>query len=262
VKIALISMDQRWEDPAANLDRCRELTAEAAALGSELVVFPEMTLTGFTMHATAFAESPDESPTLRAFRELAADAGVAIAFGVVLHGHERPRNTLVVVDATGAEVARYAKMHPFSLAGESEHFEAGDEVVSARVAGIDIGLSVCYDLRFPLLYSALAPEVAALLVIANWPAPRIAHWHALLRARAIESLCYAIGVNRTGSDANGHEYPPSSAVYGPSGEALEPLSSAGEVEVYEIDAQLVARYRERFPFLLDRREVPVRGAPR
>jgi omega-amidase len=256
MRLALISLDQRWEDPAANLERCRALAATASSLGADLAVFPELTPTGFTMQPARFAEDPHDSPTVAAFRALAREAGLALAFGVALRGRARPRNTLVVVDAAGVELARYAKLHPFSLAGEADHYEAGDALATAEVAGARVGLSVCYDLRFPALYHALAPACAALLVVANWPAPRIAHWHALLQARAIEGVCYAVGVNRTGTDPNGHEYPRSSTVVSPAGDVLAPEATSGEIDVFMLDPELVARTRRRFPFLDDRRAIP------
>jgi omega-amidase len=252
VLVGLVSLDQAWEDKEANLAQCRLRAARAAAAGARLVVFPEMTLTGFTMNSAEVVEDGTDSATIRAFVALAAELDVHIAFGVVLAGAVRPRNCLVVVGPEG-ELARYAKLHPFSHAGEDAHYEGGDELATVAIDGVRIGLTVCYDLRFPELYSALAPQCDAVLVIANWPAPRISHWHALLRARAIDSQCYVIAVNRTGRDANGIEYPASSQVISPRGEAVSPLETADALDVYEVAPQQVARYRAAFPSLKDRR---------
>lgn len=253
VRVGLVSLDQRWEDKAVNLRSCREFAAAAAQAGAGLVVFPEMTLTGFTMNAPAMAEDPETSGTVASFAEIASQNRVVVAFGVVLRGRTRPRNTLVVLDADGNEAGRYAKVHPFTYAREHEHYEGGDEPVVARVGGVSLGLTVCYDLRFPELYAALAPCSDVLLVIANWPARRIAHWHALLVARAIESQCFVIAVNRTGRDANGVEYPRSSVVVAPDGSAVGAHASDGALDLYDLDIAEVARYRQRFPVLLDRR---------
>jgi predicted amidohydrolase len=261
MNVALISLDQVWEDRAANLARCRELTVRAVALGAELVVFPELTLTGFTMDATSFAEPPDASETIAAFAALAREAGVHIAFGVVLEGASRPRNTLVVVDRAGRELGRYAKVHPFTYAGEADHYEGGEALVVVEVNDVAYGLSICYDLRFPELYAALAPACDALLVIANWPAPRIAHWETLLRARAIEGQCFVAGVNRTGSDGNGNDYPRSSRAYGPAGTVVLPQRTEDVIDVVGIDAAEVRAYRAAFPVLRDRRRDVYGAAP-
>ncbi|HUF51775.1 MAG TPA: nitrilase-related carbon-nitrogen hydrolase [Longimicrobiales bacterium] len=253
VHIALASLAAAWEQKEPNLERCRTLCAQAAALGAELVAFPEMTLTGFTMAAAAAAEAPTDSWTIRSFADCARAAGVAVAFGVVLRTSARPVNCLVLVDSTGAERARYAKIHPFSHAAEDAHYDSGGALAAAPVAGMTLGFSVCYDLRFPELYTALAPACAALLVIANWPAARIAHWDALLTARAIECQCYMIGVNRTGVDGNGIGYPRSSRVIDPRGAVLQPEVVADELDLYTLDAAHVAAYRRAFPTLRDRR---------
>lgn len=253
MRIALVSMDQAWEQPAANLAKCRELAATARSLDADLVVFPELTLTGFTMNATSFAEPPDASPSIEAFSTIATGLSVACAFGVILQGRERPTNTMVLVDASGRERARYAKLHPFSHAGEHDSYEGGDDLVVARLDDVALGLAVCYDLRFPGMFAELAPHCEAILVIANWPERRIEHWHALLRARAIEGQCCVIGVNRTGTDGNGIAYPRSSVAFDAQGNALLPVASAGVIDVVEVDAAAVRAWREAFPALRDRR---------
>jgi predicted amidohydrolase len=253
MRIAMVSLDQVWEAPASNLAACRQHAARAVELGAELVVFPELTLTGFTMDATSFAEDPDGSPTIGAFSALAAEQRVHIAFGVALRGRERPRNTLVVVDRDGGEVARYAKVHPFTYAGESESYEAGEDLVVARLDDVAIGLSICYDLRFPGMFAALAPRCDALLCIANWPGRRVRHWEALLQARAIEGQCCVFGVNRTGTDGNGIEYPASSHAFDARGDVLPVVAEAGEVKVVAMDPATTAEYRAAFPVLRDAR---------
>jgi predicted amidohydrolase len=253
VKIALASLDQAWEDKAANLRRCAELCATAAAWGADFIVFPEMTLTGFTMRAAAVVETQDHAPTIDAFKDLAREHNLHVAFGVVLEGEDRPLNTLVVVGRAGNELARYAKIHPFSFADEHKHFDAGDALACARVARVTFGLTVCYDLRFPELFASLAHDCEAMLVIANWPERRIEHWHALLRARAIDCQAFVVGVNRTGTDENGIVYPRSSQAFGPLGDRLHAEQSSGELDLFTLDPAVVTRYRRAFPILRDRR---------
>jgi predicted amidohydrolase len=253
MRVALVSLDQRWEDKEANLALCDDACARAAAHAADMVVFPEMTLTGFTMNATSIAEHPDDSPTIRAFTERAQHHDLAVAFGVVLHGSARPTNSMCVVARDGSELARYAKIHPFSHARETEFFEAGSTLATADVGDITLGLTICYDLRFPELYSTLAGSCAALLCIANWPQARIQHWHTLLTARAIDNQCYMIGVNRTGTDGNGIHYPSSSQIIDPRGEPVREEVVDGDVALFTIEARTVAAYRRAFPTLRDRR---------
>lgn len=253
MKVGIASLDQQWEDKPANLLRCRQLVARAAAFDADLVVFPEMTLTGFTMNAQAVAEPADDSPTIAAFKDLAREHNIHIAFGVVLHGDRKPQNTLVSVGRTGVELGRYAKIHPFSHADEDQYYEAGTELVTVTVARVTIGLTICYDLRFPELYSALAPSCTALLVVANWPDSRIGHWDTLLAARAIDCQCFVIAVNRTGHDGRGTRYPRSSQVRDPRGEPVPPDRTDDELDIFSLDPRIVIRYRRSFPTLRDRR---------
>jgi omega-amidase len=262
MRVALVSLDPEWEDKVASLERCRERIARAAALGAELVAFPEMTLTGFTLNATAITEAAGDSETITAFSALAAAHQVAVAFGVVLDGRDRPRNALVVVDGAGVERARYDKIHPFTNGGESLHYERGEDPVLVDLGGVAFGLSICYDLRFPELYAALAGECDVHLVIASWPAARIEHWLTLLRARAIEGQCYVLGVNRTGRDGHGVDHPRSTRAFGPTGEPLAAVAADGDVELYDIDAAYVRAHRNRFPVLPDRLPATYRRPPK
>jgi predicted amidohydrolase len=261
MRIAMVSMDQQWEAPAANRAACQAHARRAVELGADVIVFPELTLTGFTMDPATFAEPPDASGTVAAFAALATEVGAHIAFGVPLHGARRPRNTLVLVSPDGREVARYAKLHPFTFAGEDRAYEGGDGLVMARMNDAAFGLAVCYDLRFPGMFAALAPHCDALLVIANWPGRRIQHWEALLRARAIEGQCFAVGVNRTGTDGNGVEYPRSSVAFAPDGSRLEPESSDDVVDIVSVDPAVARRYRASFPVLPDARPHEYRLQP-
>lgn len=252
MKVALISLDQKWEDKAYNIQRCAKLTARAAACGAELVIFPEMTLTGFTMDAAQMAEPADASSSVEALRALAGSHCIGLIAGIALRAGDKAVNTLVAFSSQGEEVARYAKMHPFSLAGEDRHFQPGRTLAKMRMQEFTLGFSICYDLRFPELYSALAKDCDVLVNIANWPKRRIGHWRTLLQARAIENQTYMVGVNRTGTDGNGLEYERSSVVVNANGEFLEPVASEGEMDVYEISRKKLDDFRAVFPTRQDR----------
>jgi predicted amidohydrolase len=214
-----------------------------------------MTLTGYTMAVGEVAEPENDSPTLRQFGQLAAEIDLTIAFGACLAPAVpgKSGNKLCVALPDGSARALYAKVHPFTFAGEHAVIEGGNQLAYLDAAGLRMGLSICYDLRFPELYAAMAPNCAAMLAIANWPARRVAHWRALLVARAIENQFYAIGVNRTGTDGTGLKYEKSSMVVTPDGSVLAPETASAELDIYSLDAGVVAQCRGSFPTLMDKR---------
>ena len=255
MRIALVSLDQRWKDKDANFLRCMDFAREAHGQGCELTIFPEMTLTGYSLDMTAIGEQGAGSNTLARFGELAKEVGHAIAFGACLINPAtgRPRNQFCLARLDGSSRAIYAKVHPFSFSGEEKVLEAGGAVGISSVGTLKLGASVCYDLRFPELYSAMAPTCNAAIAIANWPVKRVAHWHALLVARAIENQFYMLGVNRIGSDGNGLVYEKSSFVVAPDGTLLEPVLAGEELDIYDVDPDAADRYRAEFPTVRDKR---------
>lgn len=252
MKIALISLDQKWEDKEANQQRCAALIAIAVKHGAKLVIFPEMTLTGFSLNTALTKEHPAYGASLKFFSMLAQSHGVSIVAGVVLSAGDKAANTLVVYSSNGEELARYAKIHPFSFAGEDTVFTPGRRLAKAKFSEFNVGFSICYDLRFPELYSALAKDCEVLVNIANWPRRRIKHWRALLQARAIENQVYMIGVNRTGADGNGLEYEHSSVVVNANGEFLHPILSLDELDLFEVSRQDLVDFRKCFSTRQDR----------
>lgn len=255
MRLALVSLDQCWLDKESNFSRCTDLTKTAAARGCGLVIFPEMTLTGYSLDVQAIAEPTDNASTLRRFGQLAHDAAVDIIFGACLLDSVslKPRNTMCLATREGETNVLYAKTHPFSFVGENSVFQAGNTLGLASVGDLRIGCSICYDLRFPELFSVMAPRCNAMINIANWPTPRVPHWRALLVARAIESQLFVFGVNRIGTDGNGLQYEESSMVIAPDGSVLKPMYSDAEIAIYDIDHAAAERYREAFPTLHDKR---------
>lgn len=253
MKIVLVSLDQAWENKNENqLKICKELQL-IGAYHPDLIVFPEMTLTGFTMNSLEFAECKEKSPTVHFFSEYAKKMNCYIVFGVILQTDGKlPTNNLIVVNAEGELVAQYAKIHPFSYSGENEYYSKGEKLSSFQYNGHKIGLSICYDLRFPELFQALSKDCDAIIVIANWPKKRSAHWTALLLARAIETQSYMIGVNRTGIDGNNLEYEESSLVISPNGENVKILFLTEYSNMYDIDLLVANDIRRLFPVKRDR----------
>jgi omega-amidase len=253
LRIALIQMDIAWEDRRANLRKAGAMLREAAALGPDVAVLPEMFSTGFSMDPAAAEDEDGETASF--LSELSGGLGINLIAGFAARSSAggRGRNIAAVYDREGRLLGTYAKVHLFRPAGEDLCRLPGEEAVTFLLDGVPSSVFICYDLRFPEAFRKVAGEAHALFVLANWPASRQAHWEVLLRARAIENQCFVIGVNRVGADGNSVAYAGGSRVYGPSGEEV---CSAGDGELClmaEIDPGEAARVRAVFPFLRDRR---------
>lgn len=252
-----IQNDTVWEDPPANFERLRPRIDAAVSSGADLVLLPEMYACGFSMATDRTGEPPDgPSTAFLVERAEATGAWVGGSLPERREGMGRPYNTFVLAGPDGT-VHRYAKIHPFTYAGEDEFFAAGDRLVTVEIGGVRCALFVCFDLRFADEFWQLADQVDCYLVPANWPAARREHWTALLRARAIENQAYVVGVNRVGEGqrrgGGALPYAGDSMIVDPLGRVL---SCAAEVETTitaDLDPDVVADVRGRFPFLRDRR---------
>jgi len=255
MRVGLASLDQQWEDKQRNFERCSELALGAAAQGCTIVVFPEMTLTGYSMNVGRTAEPADASESLQRFGTIAKATGIHNVFGATLTnpGATRPVNALCHADPAGGVRVVYEKIHLFTFAAEDESFQPGRAKGFVETPEGRLAASICYDLRFPELYAAVAKDSDGAICIANWPNGRVAHWRALLVARAIENQMYLIGVNRIGRDGNGLNYDKSSLVVDPTGVVMQPDRESAELDVYEVDLEVTHRYRAQFPTVRDKR---------
>jgi predicted amidohydrolase len=253
MKVSALQHDICWEAPAETMARVAPLVRAAAAAGAELVALTEMYSTGFTMAPERVAEPPG-GPSARCLAELAAELGVWMAASIPTADPSRPRpvNRLVLAGPDG-EHYEYDKLHPFSFAGEHDHYAGGSELVTVDVAGVRLSPFVCYDLRVADEFWAVAPRTECFLVVANWPASRRHHWRSLLVARAIENQAYVVGVNRVGVDGNGLAYAGDSMIVDPLGETLASASEVETIVMADVDPAVVADVRARFPFMADRR---------
>jgi len=250
VRVALLQMDLAWEDVAENHRRAASLLAQAAAGGARLALLPEMFSTGFSMDSKRIAQPPG-GPSETFLREESRKLGLWILASVPEEGQPAPRNMALLVGPDGS-VVRYAKIHPFSYAGEDRVYAAGDRVVTAEIEGVRVTPFVCYDLRFPEPFRTAAADTDLFAVVANWPDRRREHWRALLRARAIENQAYVVGVNRAG-DSNGLHYAGDSAAITPLGETIVEADDREQVLFCDVDPGVVEKLRARFPALNDRR---------
>ena len=248
MRLAAVQHDICWEDRDATLAR---LAPVVAGTDADLVVLAELFAVGFTMSA-AVAEPPD-GPTTRWLLEQAAATGAWIggSVPVVLASADRPSNVFTLVSPAG-DVHRYAKRHPFSYAGEHEHYAPGGDRLTVDVTGARVSPFVCYDLRFADAMWPIADRTDVYVVVASWPSLRREHWRTLLRARAIENQAYVVGVNRVGA-GGGLDYAGDTCIIDPMGEVLASAASVETVLTADIDPGLVAKVRADLPFMSDRR---------
>jgi predicted amidohydrolase len=252
-------------DRDRNLAAADRLTRAAAAAGAELVVLPEKWPVLGTPEQTAAGAEPFDGPTLAwaraTARELAIDL-VAGSFSERVEGDDRGRNTSVHVGPDGEVRASYRKLHMFDVEvggrtyRESQHEAPGDEIVLSETAGgAGLGLSVCYDLRFPELYRILAVRGARILALpaAFTLATTREHWEVLLRARAIEDQCFVVAANQVGEHAPGYRSGGRSMIVDPWGVVLAQAPDAETFALAELDLDRQAEIRRTLPSLANRR---------
>jgi omega-amidase len=244
----LVQYNPTWENKEGNKDKIISLTAGAEK--TDLLVFPEMTLTGFTMKASEFAEDLD-GDSISFFKSLAGERKTNIVAGFIEQDDNKYFNTLVHINKEGLVKSTYRKIHPFSYSGEDKNYNKGTEVKITEIEGWKTGLSICYDLRFPELFRYYALERVSLVInIANWPDSRIEHWKTLIKARAIENQCYVIGVNRVGSDPK-LKYTGCSNIIDPMGEEIFGLVNEERIITTDLNLNRTEEVRTRLPFLND-----------
>ena len=268
MKLALAQLE--IEGGATRDNRKRALTAirKAADRGADLVALPEIFTVGyFAFDSYARAAEPLDGPTVVEIQETAAELGIAVLAGTFVEdlaasaarGFQTPAedgyaNTAVFVDDTGERCGVYRKRHLFGYgSAEQELLEPGESMVTVEYSGFTVGVTTCYDLRFPALYRQLVDAGATLVLVPSaWPYPRVEHWRTLPRARAVENLLYVATINGVGtfeeSTLLGR-----SAVYDPWGTTVAGLGDQPGLVTAAVDPGTVTEYREEFPALEDRR---------
>jgi predicted amidohydrolase len=236
-------------DIDANVRKMRDFAGRAKTAGADLVVFPETADTGYSMpvireQATALTEG-----AVPQLRETAKALGIWIISGIAERDGGIIYNSQVVIDASGAVAAIYRKSHLFSPPPieEDKCFSPGNELVSLPWNGFRLGLTICYDLRFPEVYRTLACDfgVDILIISSAWPFPRVEHMRVLAQARAIENQSYVVLSNRVGSD-DAVTFCGSSAIIDACGVTVAAASAdREELIVAEVSQELISAVRER-----------------
>jgi omega-amidase len=255
LRISLVQGATRWHDPEGNREYYGDLIAPLHGT-TDVILLPETFTSGFSNDAIANAETMD-GPTVAWMREQARRLGAVITGSVQLREGDNVYNRLLWATPDGG-LQHYDKRHLFRYAREHERYAAGRERLIVECKGWRINPLVCYDLRFPVYarnhYDATRPgdlDFDLQFYVANWPSARAYAWKTLLRARAIENLCYVAGLNRVGSDGNGLHYAGDSAVIDFLGHPVSECTDEEVVSTTTLLADELAAHRKRFPAMLD-----------
>jgi len=249
MRVALAQYDIQWEAPIANLEKIKTFITDDV----DLLVLPEMCLTGFTMEPEGVAESMD-GDHIQMLQNLADQHDLGIMGSLVVQENGKLFNRLMLF-APNQSIQTYDKRHLFTFGGESRNYTAGsnDGIFHLKVNDQEwkICARICYDLRFPAWCRNMV-DYDLIVFVASWPEKRHHAWQNLIQARAIENQAYAIGVNRTGKDGNNLNYLGGSRVVDYNGDVLYDVEDKEGVSIVTLEKQKMLTYREKLPFLQDR----------
>ena len=258
MKVAVAQISCSLGNPDANLIKTRDFSARARDAGAELIVFPEMIDTGYSMPVIQTHAAPWTSGFVPGLQEIARELSIAIVSGVSERDGALIYNSQIFVDQQGNIIAKYRKTHLYAVAPVEEQkcFAHGDTFTDFAIGSLRFGFSICYDLRFPEVYRKLVADqnVGAFIVSSAWPFPRLEHFRILSAARAIENQSYVIASNRVGKDDD-LWFCGSSAIIDPRGIVIA-AASADREELIQADLseELVLSVRRRVESFAHRRK--------
>jgi predicted amidohydrolase len=258
MKVAVAQISCSLEDPEANLLKVRDFTRRAKdEAGADLIVFPEMTDTGYSMPVIRANANHWKSGFVPGLQEIAQKLSIAIVAGVSERDSSSIYNSQVLIDSHGNIPAKYRKTHLYAVAPVEEQtcFAPGNSFASFELGGLHFGFSICYDLRFPEMYRKLVTEhdVDAFVISSAWPFPRVEHFRTLAIARAIENQSYVVASNRVGKDDD-LWFCGSSAIIDPRGVVVASASAdREELIAADLFQELVLSVRSRVESLAHRR---------
>lgn len=238
-----------FEDKQYNYDKAKNAIKESADRNADIILFPEMSFTGFSMNTALIQEEQYES--LKTIKGSASKYGIHVGFGWAKKGLEMAENHYTIIDPSGKAVLDYIKIHPFSFMKENENFESGNSIEICSINDIDICTFICYDLRFPEIFQIASLKASVIVVAANWPSARRHHWECLLKARAIENQVYIVGINCVGTQ-NDIEYSGGSCIINPNGYIIDKLGDEEDLLICDVDND-AQKYREAFSVKKDRK---------
>ena len=249
--ISLVQYSPVWEDVSGNLSRLSRIVSQLEGRG-DLILLPEMFSTGFSTNTNVICTPKNQSTVLEWMRQTAQSTGSLIAGSVAVEENTVCYNRFYWVGADGSS-GHYDKNYLFIMSDEPKYFTAGTEKKQFEWRGWKIKPIICYDLRFPELCRNTRNNPYDILVcVASWPSVRSDVWLTLLKARAIENQCYAIGVNRVGEDGNGLQHKGDTIVYSPKGETIVRLPENEEKSAtIGLSLSKLKAFRQKFPVLED-----------
>lgn len=249
-----VQLDILWHAPEENRKRLDQ-KLDLLTSPTDIVILPEMFTTGFTMEAAAHAEHMD-GPTMTWMAAQAEKINAVICGSLIIEESGKYFNRFIWM-YPGGMYHSYDKRHLFKMAGEHEVYTPGEERQMITHKGWKICPMICYDLRFPV-WSRNDEQYDLLIYVANWPEKRIHHWRSLIQARAIENQAFVIGVNRYGTDENGHTYSGDTCVADPISEAWLYHNNQGEeIHTITLSGDHLIKTREKLPFLVDQDEYKI-----
>lgn len=258
MRIGLIQLNITDEVKQRNHERAESFLEQAAQKHCDIAVLPELFDTGFIKNIKTLAASAPNTPAVLVSMARAHQINLIAGFAQAVPDSDKVHSILAAYDRSGALIAEYTKIHPFSYGKEDRYFIPGTQVITCEIDNTPSGLFICYDLRFPEIFRTIAKTVHLIFVIANWPTSRKDHWISLLKARAIENQCFVIGVNRTGANQQGLPFPGASHIFDPFGKTICSGNDSEELIIADIDLNEVTRIRKTYPFLQDMRPFKVR----
>ena len=251
--VSLAQMSFQFGEVEANFARASEWIAEAAGRGSDLILLPELWASGYDLENWSKYASPLGEGLFSRLSDLANLHKIAIGSSLLEASGNKAYNTFVLYGTSGETMGVYRKIHRFRLLNEEKWLGAGNELVLAETPWGQVGLAICYDLRFPEMFRPYAAAGSRLvLIVAEWPERRVVHWSKLLQARAIENQMFAAGVNKVG-ESQGVKLGGCSAVIDPWGVPLAEGDDAEDLCTTEIDLREADKARRYIPVFQDRR---------
>lgn len=263
MKIGLAQADIVWEDKNANMKKYEKFLRLAKENDIDLIIFPEMSLTGFSMNVNAISEENGETQDW--VKTMSEAYRLYIGIGYARKCCDKYYNDFITASPDGTIVSHYSKIHPFSFGFEAQYYAGGDDISFFELRDFTVSPFICYDLRFPEIFQIASRKATLITVAANWPVSRREQWSILLKARALENQCYIAGVNRAGY-GGGLTYTGDSVIVDPLGNIInesyislegkclsEPVN--GEALITgTIHRAAVDKIRRTFPLKKDRKE--------
>ncbi|MBL0236353.1 MAG: nitrilase family protein [Saprospiraceae bacterium] len=250
LSLALVQTSLVWEHPKENRLHFELMIREQCPPGTDLIILPEMFTTGFTMNNVVLAEEM-EGETIQWLKKIAHQHQAAIMGSLIISESGRYFNRLVFIQPDSDDIQTYDKRHLFTLAKEDKYYTAGTQKLILEYKQWKIMPVICYDLRFPV-WMRNTEAVDLIVCVANFPERRRKAWMSLLPARAIENVCYVLGLNRIGQDGLDIPYAGDSGIWDYEGNQMLDLGHQDTIGMMSLNKDKMTVFRRAYPFLNDR----------